>query len=113
MVVVASLRAKAKGWKPGGPWTLGKWGWLVNVGALIYGALSMIVLARPNGDTTLPFFDRWIALIGFLIVAGVGVIYMLIAKPYRHSTAPEGDAIEIADILREHRAAHDMGTCVA
>jgi hypothetical protein len=33
---------------------------------------------------------------------------MLIAKPYRHSTAPEGDAIEIADILREHRAKHDL-----
>jgi hypothetical protein len=33
---------------------------------------------------------------------------MLVAKPYRHSTAPEGDAIQIADLLREHRAKHDM-----
>jgi hypothetical protein len=110
MVVFASLRAKAKGWKPGGTWTLGKWGWPVGIGALTYGVLSMIVLARPNGDASLAFYDRWIALIGFLIVAAVGLVYMLIAKPYRHSTAPEGDAIEIANLLREHRAQHDMAT---
>lgn len=112
MVVVASLRAKAMGWKPGGPWTLGKWGWPVNLGALTYGVLSMIVLARPNGDVSLPFFDRWIALIGFLIVAVVGLVYMLIAKPYQRSTAPEGDAIEIANVLREHRAAHNVDAYV-
>jgi hypothetical protein len=35
---------------------------------------------------------------------------MAIAKPYRHSTAPEGDAIVIANMLREHRAEHDMPT---
>lgn len=28
----------------------------------------------------------------------------------RHSTAPEGDAIAIANLLREHRAKHDMPT---
>jgi len=108
MVVFASLRARAKGWQPGGRWTLGKWGWPVSVGALIYGVLSMIVLARPNGDPSLAFYDRWIALIGFVIVAAVGLIYMWVAKPYQHSTAPEGDAIAIADLLREHHAKHDM-----
>jgi amino acid transporter len=108
MVVFASLRARAKGWKPGGQWSLGKWGWPVGVGALVYGVLSMIVLARPNGDLSLAFYDRWIALIGFVVVAVVGLTYMLIAKPYRHSTAPEGDAIEIADLLRAHRAKHDL-----
>lgn len=108
MVVVASIRARAKGWKPGGQWTLGKWGWPVSIGALTYGVLSMIVLARPNGDPSLHFFDRWIALTGFVVVVAVGLIYMVVAKPYRHSTAPEGDAIEIANLLREHRAADDM-----
>ena len=108
MVVFAALRARAKGWKPGGTWTLGKWGWPVSIGALIYGVLSMIVLARPNGDASLAFFDRWIALIGFVVVAAVGLVYMVIAKPYLRSTAPEGDAIEIADLLRKHRAMHDM-----
>ncbi len=103
MVVFASLRARAKGWKPGGQWTLGRWGWPVGIGALVYGILSMILLARPNGDGSLAFYDRWIALIGFVVVAAIGFAYMLIAKPYERSTAPEGDAIEIADLLRSHR----------
>ncbi|OBJ43909.1 amino acid permease [Mycolicibacterium mucogenicum] len=110
MVVLASIRARAKGWKPGGEWTLGKWGWPVSIGALTYGVLSMIVLARPNGDPSLHFADRWIALIGFVVVAAVGVLYMVISKPYRHSTAPEGDAIEIAELLRKHRAQHDIAS---
>lgn len=108
MVVFASLRARAKGWKPGGRWTLGKWGWPVGIAAQVYGIFAIIMLARPNGDGDLAFYDRWIALIGFLVVAGVGLIYMLIAKPYKKSTAPEGDAIEIGNILREHRAKQDM-----
>lgn len=108
MVVFASLRTRAKGWQPAGRWTLGKWGWPVGIGALVYGVLSMIVLARPNGDPELAFYDRWIALIGFVIVAVVGLVYMWVAKPYQHSTAPEGDAIAIAHLLREHHAKHDM-----
>jgi len=115
MVVVASLRARVMGWIPGGQWSLGKWGWPVGIGALVYGVLSMIVLARPNGDTHLAFFDRWIALIGFIVVAAVGLTYMAIAKPYRHSTAPEGDAIAIANLLREHApnttCRHSPRTC--
>jgi amino acid transporter len=110
MVVFASLRARAKGWNPGGQWSLGKWGWPVGIGALTYGVLSMIVLARPNGDSSLPFYDRWIALIGFIVVGAVGLVYMAIAKPYRQSTAPEGDAVAIADLLRSHRAAQDLGS---
>lgn len=108
MVVFAALRARAKGWKPGGQWTLGKWGWPVGIGALVYGVASMLVLARPNGDLSLPFYDRWIAAIGFVVVTAAGLLYMWIAKPYKKSTAPEGDAIAIADVLREHRAKHDM-----
>ncbi|KXF54380.1 amino acid permease [Rhodococcus sp. SC4] len=102
MVVFAALRARTKGWKPGGSWTLGRWGWPVSIGALVYGVASMILLARPNGDTSLPFYDRWIALIGFVIVAAIGLVYMTIAKPYERSSAPEGDAIEIANRLRGH-----------
>ena len=36
--------------------------------SLIYGALSVIVLARPSGGASLSCFDRWTALIGLLIV---------------------------------------------
>ncbi|OQS13389.1 amino acid permease [Nocardia donostiensis] len=103
MVVLASIRARARGWIPAGRWSLGRWGWPVSVAALTYGIFSIVLLAKPAADTQLAFYDRWVALIGFLIVAAVGVCYMWFAKPYRHSAAPEGDAIEIANRLRELR----------
>ncbi|WP_137981939.1 amino acid permease [Streptomyces violaceusniger] len=95
MVVFASLRARAKGWRPAGVFSLGTAGWPVAIAALAYGVFSMIMLAKPSGDSGLAFYDRWISLIGFLVVAGTGLIYLLVAKPYRKSDAPEGDALDM------------------
>ncbi|MEQ0565191.1 amino acid permease [Amycolatopsis sp. NEAU-NG30] len=104
MVVLAALRMRLKGWRPAGAWSLGRYGLVVNVAALVYGVLAMILLAAPAGDASTSFVDRWIALIGFLIVSAVGLVYLLAAKPDRKSTAPEGDAIEIAARLRDRAA---------
>jgi amino acid transporter len=105
MVVVASMRARARGWRPGGQFTLRGLGWPVSLTALSYGIFAMVMLAKPAGDTDLPFYDRWIALIGFLIVATVGLVYMVVIKPYRASDAPEGDAVEMAELLHARRRA--------
>ncbi|MER7483706.1 amino acid permease [Streptomyces sp. NPDC126510] len=105
MVVLAALRMRLKGWRPAGAWTLGRWGFLVNVAALVYGVLGMVLLAMPTGDSGTPFVDRWVALIGFLVVSAVGLVYLLAAKPERKSTAPEGDAMEVAERLRSRAAA--------
>lgn len=104
MVVLAALRMRLKGWRPAGAWTLGRWGFVVNVAALAYGVLGMVLLAWPTGDSGTPLVDRWIALIGFLLVSAVGLLYLLVAKPERNSTAPEGDALEVAERLRARAA---------
>lgn len=104
MVVLASLRMRLKGWRPAGPFQLGKAGIPVTVGALLYGVVSILLLARPTGEGS--FFDRWIALIGFFVVAGSGLIYLLAARPDAGQTAPEGDAIEIAE--RMHADAEQL-----
>jgi amino acid transporter len=102
-VVLAALRQRFKGWKPAGDWTLGKWGMTVNIGALCYGVIAMILLIKPPpGSET--FLDRWVVALGLVIVVGTGLLYMVIARPYQHSNdIGEGDAIEIADKLRELR----------
>ncbi|MFI6370617.1 APC family permease [Streptomyces sp. NPDC050546] len=105
MVVLAALRMRLKGWRPAGAWTLGRWGFVVTAAALAYGVLGMVLLAWPTGDSATPFVDRWIALIGFLVVSAVGLVYLLTAKPERKSTAPEGDAMEVAERLRGRAAA--------
>ncbi len=107
MVVLAALRQRLRGWKPAGSWTLGKLGMAVNVAALAYGITGMVLLARP-GSADLAFLDRWIALIGFLIVLAAGLLYLFIAHPERKSSAPEGDALDVAErihALRERSTA--------
>lgn len=103
MVVLASLRQRAKGWKPAGPWSLGAWGIVVNVLALAYGIFAMILLARP-GETG-EFFADYVVLIGLVVVLAVGFLYLFIARPDRKSDAPEDDAIAVAEAIRAHRGA--------
>jgi amino acid transporter len=102
-VVLAALRQRLKGWRPAGLWNLGSWGLVVNVLALAYGLFAIYLLIRPGDAGT--FLDRWIVAIGVAIVAGSGLLYLLIARPDRHSDGvPEGDAIEVARHLRQIRA---------
>lgn len=91
MVVVAALYARAKGWRGRGKFTLGAWGWIVNVLALAWGVFGMVILAWPAGDESTPWFDKWIVLVSALLVVGVGVIYLVAAKPHLRSNAPHGD----------------------
>lgn len=102
-VVLASLRQRMKGWRPAGPFSLGWLGFAVNVAALVYGALAMVLLAWP-GDTGVVASD-WTVLIGLAVVAGSGLLYLLAVKPDRRSTAPSGDAIEVARTLQAGRPA--------
>lgn len=62
-----------------------------------------ILLAWPT--STGNWFNDWIVLIGFGIVAGAGLLYLSIARPDRASDAPAGDAIHVAELLRARRAA--------
>ena len=80
-VVVASLVGRAKGWKPAGAFTLGRWGLPVNIVALVYGVGTMVILSiktPPNGPG---FFNRWLVPISVGIVFAVGLLYMGIFRP--------------------------------
>ena len=84
-VVLAALRQRLRGWRPAGDWNLGLWGKVVNIGALTYGALAMVLLIKPPPGTE-TFIDRWVVAVGLVIVVGTGLLYMFAAKPYRHPT---------------------------
>ncbi|WP_338069431.1 MULTISPECIES: hypothetical protein [Cryobacterium] len=68
--------------------------------ALAYGIFAMVLLAVPGASGE--FFSDYIVLIGLFVVMGSGLIYLLVARPDRKSLAPEGDAIEVATLLRAH-----------
>ncbi len=93
MIVLAALIARAKGWRPTGPFTLGSWGVLVNVLALAYGVSAIVNILWPRPQTPT---DPWYTVYGMLAttvgVVVVGAIYMMIGKPYERGHAPAGDA---------------------
>ena len=93
MIVLGALIARAKGWRPSGPFTLGGWDWLVNLLALAYGVGAIINILWPRPQTPV---DLWYVVYGMLVTtAGVllmGALYMTLARPYEHGQAPAGDA---------------------
>lgn len=102
-VVLAALRQRIKGWRPAGPFSLGAAGFAVNVAALAYGIFAMVLLALPG--STGDFLADWTVLAGLSVVSGTGLLYLLLARPDAQSTAPSGDAVEVAALLRKHRGA--------
>ena len=91
MIVVAALVARARGWRPGGAFTLGAWGWTVNVIALAFGLGAIVNMSWPRSPQ-----DPWYSNYGMMVTtAGVmtlGALYMLLAKPYDRGRSPAGDA---------------------
>jgi hypothetical protein len=91
MLVAGALIARAKGWRPNGPFTLGRWGWTVNIIALAYGLSAIVDMVWPRSPN-----DPWYSNYGMIVTAGgvlvLGAIYMILAKPYDHGNAPAGDA---------------------
>ncbi len=49
MVVLAALIARSRGWTPSGKFTLGRYGWAINIAALTYGVAGALNLAWPRG----------------------------------------------------------------
>jgi amino acid transporter len=91
MVVLAALVARTRGWVPSGKYTLGRWGLAVNVAALTYGVAAGINLAWPRGEGA--WYDKGSVLVGLAVVIGVGLLYMVLGRPFDRSDAPSGDAV--------------------
>jgi amino acid transporter len=92
MVTFAALRARLKGWRPSGPFTLGRWGMVVNVAALAYGVLAMVNMAWPRTPEA-PWYDNWLVALSAAVGVAIGAVYLLLGKPHLRSDATAGDAI--------------------
>jgi amino acid transporter len=91
MLVLGALIARFKGWKPAGPFTLGRWGVAINVVALLYGVSAIVNMVWPRSPG-----DPWYSNYGMIVTAAgvilLGFIYMVTGRPYDHGNAPAGDA---------------------
>ncbi|HEX4151578.1 MAG TPA: amino acid permease [Steroidobacteraceae bacterium] len=91
MIVLAALIARARGWRPSGPFTLEAWAWPVNLLALGYGLGAIVNILWPRSPA-----DPWYVNYGMLVttvgIVALGGLYMAISKPYERGNAPAGDA---------------------
>jgi amino acid transporter len=86
MVVFAALIARWRGWRPTGKFTLGRWGLLVNVLALIYGVAMLVNIVIPTGLSSprgALFNYGSMTLAVMIVIMGLGAIYFLVGRPDR------------------------------
>jgi len=89
LTVIGSMIARARGWQPGGSFTLGRWGWPVSILAALYLAAMLLNIVLPSGLTSPRaslFNYDWITLVVMLGLLIIGGIYFLIARPHRVTT---------------------------
>jgi amino acid transporter len=91
MVVLGALYARVRGWKPAGPFTLGAYGWVVNLSALLWGVFAVGAILRPITPDA-PWYQNYAMTLTTAVVVGVGLAYMLLLRPHTVSQAPSGDA---------------------
>ena len=48
MVVLGAVFARLRGWIPAGKFTLGKYGWSINIAALLYGTGAVVNMLWPR-----------------------------------------------------------------
>jgi amino acid transporter len=90
LTVLGALIARARGWKPSGTFTLGKWGVPVTVGGALYLILMLanIVWPSPLSSGRAIFNYGWVTLLVMLVIVGIGAMYEVIARPDRTMTHP-------------------------
>ena len=87
MVALAALVARVRGtWVPAGHVQLGRVGLVVNVLAVLWLAFETVNIAWPRESLAppgAPFYQVWAAPLVLALIATVGLVYMVVAKPQR------------------------------
>jgi amino acid transporter len=83
LTVIGSAIARRRGWEPQGSFTLGRWGWPVTVVGGAYLAVMFLNIVYPSGLSSGRGFINldWITLTVIVLIAAVGAVVYLIARP--------------------------------
>jgi amino acid transporter len=83
LTVLGSVIARARGWKPNGSFTLGRWGMPVSIGGLVYLGLMLINIVWPSALSSgrALFNYGWVTLLVMALIVLIGVIYEVLARP--------------------------------
>jgi len=83
MTVIGAAVARRRGWLPQGSFTLGRWGWPVTLLGGGYLTLMFINIVYPSGLSSGRAYVNldWITLTVMVLIAIVGAVVFLIARP--------------------------------
>jgi amino acid transporter len=95
MIVLGALFARARGWRPAGPFSLGAWGWPVNLAAFAFGIGAIMDMAWPRSPED-PWYSNYAMIVTTAGVLVLGTLYMIVVRPYERGDAPAGDAHRLA-----------------
>jgi len=80
MVVFATMHARAHGWpSTKAAFSLGRWGWAVNVLAFAYGISMICNLAWPRSPGR-PWYDNYLVLYSLAIIAASGLVVAAVMR---------------------------------
>ena len=91
MIVLGALSARLKGWKPAGKFKLGSAGMAINIVALVYGIGAILDMSWPR-TPDVPWYINYSMSLTWIVIVGVGALYMIVSVPYARGNAPAGDA---------------------
>ena len=97
LTVIGSMVARARGWVPEGAFTLGRWGWPVSIVGAAYLGLMLLNVIAPTGLSSprgALFNLDWITLVVMIVIALVGAVYFVVARPHRRLAAHLTDQME-------------------
>jgi amino acid transporter len=83
LTVIAAIVAKQRAWVAEGKFQLGRWAWPVYIIAAAYLGLMFLNVVAPTGlASPRGYFNLdWITLLVIVIIAVIGAIYLLVARP--------------------------------
>jgi amino acid transporter len=100
MIVLGALFARARGWRPAGPFSLGAWGWPVNLIAFVFGISAILDMAWPRSPQD-PWYSNYAMVVTTAGVLLLGTLYLIVVRPYERGDAPAGDASRLPGAMAE------------
>jgi amino acid transporter len=86
LTVIGAIVARSRGWQAEGPFKLGRWGWPVTLIAAGYLGIMFINVVAPTGLDSprgALFNLDWVTLAVMFVIAVVGLLAFVIAKPWQ------------------------------
>ena len=87
------MYARIRGWRPAGPFNLGRAAFLINIVGLVYGIGAIADIFWPQSPAS-PWYVNYAIPFTTVVVIGSGAVYAVLGKPYDRGKSPAGDAVK-------------------